>query len=144
MKAFKLIAGAALLTVAADAQAIDVCVTFDSFCDGLQLNISGDAINGEWVNNDCAGARSPVHGRKKNGEGQVFCTDDALCPFGPDMDFAFFLNPQALVFDLFGRDNAGNLTQFQAGAGFQYYQGSCAFNQSEASISTVGIQAPGL
>lgn len=64
----KLVLTSAVLLVAvafaAPSAQAQVCIDFDSFCDGLELNASGPPplLTGTWQNTDCAGTDVPIVG----------------------------------------------------------------------------------
>lgn len=55
---------ALLLAVGSTPARAQVCLDFTSFCDGLELVVSGNDVSGFWVNTDCAGTDVPIIGRK--------------------------------------------------------------------------------
>lgn len=57
--------GSALATIpllAAPGTQAHICIDFDIFCDGLELNINGDLVTGYWRNRFCDGLDTPVVG----------------------------------------------------------------------------------
>lgn len=73
----KLLVGLALLAFGGAAYAQQtVCVSFDGFCDGLELNIEpGVSVSGTWQNYDCTGVDATLSRVVPQGGGVV----NALC-----------------------------------------------------------------
>jgi hypothetical protein len=83
-----------------------MCVHFSNFCDMLSLATAqdGSTLIGNWVNWDCAGATSRIHGRT-NADGSlgVTCTDFGACPGG----FIWFFKLQTNdIFQMYGWDGS--------------------------------------
>lgn len=77
MKKQLLTATAALMMLGGAAANAQMCVTFEGFCDGLEVNVSGGQISGFWRNTDCAGTDIPVRGTIRGGSAKVAC--DGAC-----------------------------------------------------------------
>lgn len=104
------------------------CITFDTFCDQLEINI-GDtggtkSLSGGW-DFDCSGLfPANALGTVNKGLG-TFCSGDV---FGGGNPFCFAITPTgggACTFDLYQHDGAGGTLLYQNDAPCTINPGSC-------------------
>ena len=134
----------ALGTTGASAQ---VCVTFEVFCDALELNLAeegvfGQPLTGTWLNLDCLGAEAPVAGRAGSQKAEVVCDDDSTCPLGADFDFTFRFDGNTKTYDLIGFAATGFSRVFQTDVPYRATPGACSLeDRSRGGESLVGYRA---
>jgi hypothetical protein len=108
------------------------CVDFVNFCDGFELSVSGAQISGEWVNNDCAGARAAVSGHADTGRLNVNCQPAGSCPAG--IAWFFKLDTVSQLFVMYGTTDNVNFFLQQANQPFRVTEGACSFSDDMTGI----------
>lgn len=118
----------AILLTAPAAQATTLwCVSFDNFCDGIEVLKRPDMLTGTWQNVDCAGtdATFDLVGILHPPAGRAICINDT-CPFSPDIQWLFALDFVTNTFDLFAFDGL-TVTPVQINQPYTKTDGTCTF-----------------
>lgn len=126
-----------LLGFGASAANAQVCISFDSFCDGVSFT---PGVGFTWEGYDCAGADTAFSGVVPTGGGEVRLVCQSGSCAVPDFfgyDIAIVdLNLPARTADVIGIDNGGIL--FTVTDTITVTQGACPFTPEREGLKSFG------